>query len=356
MIPLAAFSILLTSLSYGFIRTPFVYSKLDISSSALATVAIYILTLVFFFASCSRNGERVFALTSSFIGAALTPVAMFLYDASQGNILTYSHMLLSSERVVNTGLVKSPNINAIIGGIGLMSCIWLISERRRLIFFPILLPSLFYVLISQSQGIRVALIVSIFFALLSESASQRIAKAILIVWIISCPLQIFTFSLIGGTWLGELFTRDGVENLGVGTGRSLIWLSALNEIASHPENIALGFGFLSAPTTSAFSAMAAAIGYRDSSDLLNHVHSLHNAALQYAFDFGVVTLLVVSYLLLLSIRKTRGSNAKLTPLIVFTLISGLNEAMATPYNFSSFIFILNISAFLNLGNTKFDTR
>jgi O-antigen ligase len=164
-------------------------------------------------------------------------------------------------------------------------------------------------------------------------------RLIIIVWVISAPLQIAVYGALEGTDLGQILSREEATHLGVGTGRAVLWSSALAEIASNPFTYVFGTGYMSAPSTSVLNALAF-VFVPDVDVLYQRQYSLHNAALQILFDTGAISFILFVYCLLRTAASLQFE--RLNGFIVFVLISGLNEANGSIYSLFTFIPFLAI--------------
>ncbi|MBC2835122.1 O-antigen ligase family protein [Paragemmobacter straminiformis] len=322
----------------GLIRTP------ALSESALLSAhAAFISTspVIFIVAAVSAS-VRDLRTKSRLIywviaGPALTPALMLSYDLTTGGGQQYILSWISGVRVLNTGLISSPNVNALIGAFGAISSLWLILEMRIWYFVFCGLCGAFYLFISDSQGAFIATCITTLFIIAPRYLSVAVMRTLVFLWVFSAPLQILIYSSISGTQFGDLLTRAEAESLGVGTGRSVIWTGVFEEIHRSLPSYFFGTGYLSALNTTAVSAIGSILSSGDVGLILQRTYSLHNSALQTLFDTGIVGLFLLVSCTLRASEASRRNHPRLNSLILFILLAGFNEAAGTVYSTFTYI-------------------
>lgn len=274
---------------------------------------------------------RLRLIRSVLISMALVPMVMLIYDASSGNAMLYLNQWIAGLRVLNTGLVASANVNALVGAAGALASLWLVIEAKQRVFVAGIGAGVFYLLISRSQGVAISASISGILMILPTVVTVRRMRFAIVIWLISAPVQIDIYSSLNGTAIGDMFTRSEASDQGVGTGRTLIWKAAIEEMESKPLKYVLGTGYMSAASTSVITAIEQAIKPDDAYDLFQHTYTLHNAALQYLFDTGLIGISLLVSCLWRAVSKIATYSNRLNAIMLYFLISGLNEAIGAPY-------------------------
>lgn len=326
-----AFIALCFIVTFGLLRTPWISEVISGAGRAtLLSVVPAMFMIVCTFASIRDHQTHRRFISWIVAGAAVVPVVMMIYDTANGAATVYFAQWMAGIRVLNTGFVSSANMNAMIGAFGALASTWLVFEYKSR--WPVIgiVAGIFYVMIAQSKGVLLSAGIGAVFIFLPQFLTAKIMRIAVLAWLISAPLQIVTFSGLEGTNLGVLLTRSEGAFLGVGTGRSVLWLSALTEITDNPFRYIFGTGYMSAPGTPVLTALNQVVSTGDVSEIYQRVYSLHNAALQMLFDNGLIGLLLLTYCILKTVTANVGM--RFNALLLFVLMSGFNESVGTVYS------------------------
>lgn len=331
-----AYVALCSAILLSLLRTPPLSDFVQTAAhGAILAAAPAIVIVICTAASIRDHDTRRLMIRWIVTGPALSPVLMLAYDTATGSAAQYMEQWLAGVRVMDTGLVTSPNVNALIGAFGALASMWLALEHKARLLLIGGAAGIFYLLISQSQGVMISFAIAVGAMLLPRLLSASVMRILIIVWAASAPAQVAVYDAMEGTSIGYALTRAEGAHLGVGTGRGVIWSAAIREIAGTPSNYMLGTGFMSAPGTSVLPALSQVIAPSDLATLYQRVYSLHNAALQLLFDSGTIGLALMVYCL---IKMTSVPNAgRMNALVLFILLSGLNEAIGTIYAIATFV-------------------
>lgn len=313
------------------LRSPELSNQIAASARFLLLAFLPLITIVIFLsAAISTSETRSRMVSSILIGSALVPAAMLAYDTLNNNTGTYLLQWLSGIRVLDTGLVTSPNVNALVSAFGGLAALWLILERKMVWPVFCLAAAIFYLLITQSRGVLFSVSIASLLMLYPKIMTATFMRATVVVWAISAPLLTVIYSALDGTSFGDIITRDDALYLGVGTGRAILWASVLSEIVSNPFSYLFGTGYMSAPTTAVLPTLTQILSPNDIGAMHQRVFSLHNASLQILFDSGIISLLLFIYCLFKAISTNRLGRAN--AIIFFVLLAGFNEANGTIYS------------------------
>ncbi len=327
----AAFVCFCSLVVLSLLRTPELSNQITDSARFSLLAFLPLITTVIFISAAIRNSEMRSRMVSSIlIGSALVPAAMLAYDTLNNNTGTYLLWWLSGIRVNDTGLIKSPNVNALISAFGGLAAFWLILERKMIWPIFCLFAAIFYIFLTQSKGVLFSVSVASLLMLYPRIMTATFMRATVVVWVISAPLLTLIYGALEGTSLGDILTRDEALYLGVGTARAVLWSSVLSEVLSNPLSYFVGNGYMSAPTTSVLPTFTQVLSPNDVNAMHQRVFSLHNASLQILFDCGVIGFLLFVYCLFRAIATNRLGRAN--AVIFFVLLAGFNEANGTIYS------------------------
>jgi hypothetical protein len=332
----SAFIALCLIVTLGLVRTPWISDAIrGAGRSTLLSVVPAMFMIVCTSASIRDNRTQRRFIGWIVAGAAIIPVVMMFYDTANGATPIYFAQWMTGTRVLNTGFVSSANMNALIGAFGALASIWLMLEYKSR--WPVIgiVSGIFYVMIAQSKGVMLSAGIGAIFIFFPQFLTAKIMRLAVLAWLISAPLQIVTYSGLEGTSLGVLLTRAEGAFLGVGTGRSVLWSSALKEITDNPLRYIIGTGYMSAPGTPVLTALNQVVSTGDVSEIYQRVFSLHNAALQMLFDNGLIALFLLTYCLLKTVSANVGM--RVNALLLFVLLSGFNESVGTVYAIGIFV-------------------
>lgn len=319
------------------------------AASNLKIVAMIFLPLVCIWLFERGSNAKIVAAKGVVAGLALAPVALATLDLFSGTFISYVEMLTAGRRVLSTSAISSPNSVAFVVSAGLLASLIALRFTRNPLWLVSGFIALIYMLLVQSKG---AIAISVMTGVLlfaSAVVLQLILRALVVTWVVSAPLLSMVYSGLSAMGFDALLLRPGAEYLGVATGRTQTWSSAMDALSSaRISDLILGHGFMGAVDTQVRSTLAVVFRNTDEMELFNNVFSLHNASLQVVFDLGFLGLAVYLIGIVSAARCFIGKTSverSAAVFFCFMLLWGLNESVGTIYFIFSvlpFFFVVSI--------------
>lgn len=273
-------------------------------------------------------------------------------------VINYNQ-LLGSLGIVTPRLVVVPAIagaNSIgsVAALGIFAA-YVVFDRewrnaRRLIVLGavavLILLNTVTILLAESRAIIVWLALFIVaYRLMSLKWLTTAAKSLLAFSIVSPIVLMNFFNALGSTSAGSLIsrTRDSGVDLGVGTGRPIIWKAALDRLEYFEVTQLIGYGH--------YGHFAAGVGNRllwmFSGDLGSV--QLHNVTLQNIYNIGYLgaaLYIIAIWVSLNAIARTMvlpdELKRSLLVLLAFMTATGMTEPTTTIYQIIPFLFLIGL--------------
>lgn len=300
---------------------------------------------------CDRNAQAKRTAGRAIVVAfALAPLTLGLLDVISGQMMVNLARFTNGLRVESSSAISSPSTLAFLISCGLFSSFLALRATRNPIFLGSLALSVLYLLMVQSKGALMINAITLALMIARPWVLKAALWTLTLFWGLSVPLLMVIYSAISAIGLDSLLIRSGAQDLGLATGRTLTWSTALDVLTgSSLQEIVLGHGFMGAIDTQVLSTFVIVFRGVEASVLLNSIFSLHNMALQVAFDIGIVG--VLAYLLgLIAAARSADLNSdfgrKAAVALCFFLLWGLNESVGTVYFIFSmlpFLFLISVT-------------
>ena len=331
------------------LRTPWISDYIDqVAAGNIVFVIAVFGSFSLYFLAEEIPDERIKSLKAIVAGSAIFPLILLLFDLGMG--LTESHIsqFMMGQRVVEASLLRGPNTIAFSAALGLLCSLILARNGGSRLWYIISLVPIFYMIITASQGMTLILIICMIILFIPRILSRGLAYTLLFLWVFSTPILLILYTSTEYSFLGEFLIRAEAQHLGVGTGRTFIWKAAIDVLTVDVSQSIFGLGYMSAVSTPIRTVLEQVTFVGDPRDMLSRTYSLHNGALQYFFETGIIGLTIVSTAWLTTLRHNFNSGSSIgrsmNVLVVFILLSGFNEAAGTIYS-NSFFPMMGIIAY-----------
>lgn len=273
-----------------------------------------------------------------------------------GGILHLTELATSGRRLVRMPSLLGANSIAAVAGLGVISAYFLSRKKRGWRLVPLTLSAL-SMLVLIACGSRGPLLYTILILMLSVVLPVRwlgrMTATLALLTAVSTPILMFVFISIENMGLADLFLRTGGEQLGVGTGRPLLWQAAIATLGSLDPAHLFGYGYGSALVSGAMPAFYLIFNEEAFMRGEPFIPTLHNLGLQLIYDTGYIGLALFVLLILRAVKMLRRSDNDsivryCLATISYILLSGFTEPVGSIYNLDVF-FVMLVTIAMSLG-------
>jgi hypothetical protein len=280
--------------------------------------------------------------------AAFHIFVIFCFDTLQSDSISYLNAWSRGARLFEIPAIKGANGVAFLAGAAIISAAYLFLNFRNWLGMAAAFAGVIYLYLSNSFGVTSATIIAVLTLCLQKGIPTSISKLVVIFWCFSA-----TYAALNNSAFQIILQRSEGGALGVGTGRNILWDSAMDLFSTIELQHFWGFGVMGALKTNVVVVMVQIFSMKDISEVYDNPHTLHNGALQYVFDtgyLGLIFIVVVLFAILRLCKTHRELFFELTLFcevtVMYILITGLNEATGTIYHIFSLSMLTGVFAVL----------